>query len=112
MQNLFKFIVPLHVLQPASVPIHIIYVHLHSWLELITSGLTKKSSQGENVILFPCNKFISSSIIMCTDCVAMTCIITQYGSTAYYRDGPGLLALCVSLRKFQLSLSVCGALDF
>ena len=40
-----------------------IHVHLHSWLGLMTSepkGLTKKSSQGEN--LFLCNKFISSSI--------------------------------------------------
>ena len=37
--------------------------HLRSWLGLMTSepnGLTKKSSQGEN--LFLCNKFISSSI--------------------------------------------------
>ena len=53
-----------------------IHVCLHSWLGLMTShpkGLTKKSSQGEN--LFPCNKFISSSIIMCNDFVAMTCII-------------------------------------
>ena len=43
-----------------------IHVHLHSWLGLMTSepkGLTKKSSQGEN--LFPCNKFISSWIVMC-----------------------------------------------
>ena len=36
-------------------------------------GLTKKSSQGEN--LFLCNKFISSCIIMCIDFVAVTCII-------------------------------------
>ena len=59
-QNLFNFTVPLHVLQPAPVLIH---VHLHSWLGLMTSepkGLMKKSSQGEN--LFLCNKFISSSI--------------------------------------------------
>ena len=47
-------------------------VHLHSWLGLMTSepkGLTKKSSQGEN--LFPCNKFISSCITMCIDFVAI-----------------------------------------
>ena len=38
--------------------------------------------------------------------------ITQYGSTVYiYRNGSGLLALCVYLRKL-LSLSVCGVLDF
>ena len=52
------------------------HVHLHSWLGLMTSepkGLTKKSSQGEN--LFPCNKFISSCITMCIHFVAMTCII-------------------------------------
>ena len=39
-----------------------IHVHLHTWLGLMTSepkGLTKKSSQGENLLL--CNKFISSS---------------------------------------------------
>ena len=44
----------------------------YRWLGLMTSepkGLTKKSSQGEN--LFLCNKFISSSF----DFVAMTCII-------------------------------------
>ena len=73
-QNLFNFTVALHVLQPAPVLIH---VHLRSWLGLMTSelkGLTKKSSQGEN--LFLCNKFISSSI-------NVYCIITQYGSTVY-----------------------------
>ena len=44
-------------------------------------------------------------------CVSL--YVTQYGSTAcVYRDGPGFLALCVYLRKFQLSLSVCGVLDF
>ena len=55
-----NFTVPLHVLQPAPVLMH---VHLHSWLELMTSepkGLTKKCYQAEN--LFLCNKFISSSI--------------------------------------------------
>ena len=63
-----------------------IHVHLHSWLGLITSepkGLTKKSSQGEN--LFPCNKFISSCIIMCIDFVAMTCNIL-YCWTEMYRN--------------------------
>ena len=56
-----------------------VHVHLHSWLGLMTSepkGLTKKSSQGEN--LFPCNKFISSCILMCS-----YDLITQYGSTVY-----------------------------
>ena len=36
--------------------IYTVHAHLHSWLGLMTSqpnGLTKKSSQGEN--LFPCN---------------------------------------------------------
>ena len=37
---------------------------------------------------------------------------TFSGSQLSYRDGPGFLALCVYLRKFQLSLSVCGVLDF
>ena len=69
----------LHVLQPAPVLIH---VHLRSWLGLMTSepkGLTKKSSQGEN--LFLCNKFISSSI----DFVAMTCIIMYCRSDMHIR---------------------------
>ena len=42
-------------------------------------GLTKKSSQGEN--LFLCNKFISSSI----DFVAMTCIIMYCRTDMYIR---------------------------
>ena len=48
-QNLFNFTVPLHVLQPAPVLMH---VHLHSWLGLMTSemkGLMKKSYQAENL---------------------------------------------------------------
>ena len=66
-QNLFNFIVPLHVLLPEPVPIYV-HVHLHtcSWLALMTSelkGLTRN--------LFPCNKFISS----CIDFVAMACNI-------------------------------------
>ena len=56
------FTVALHVLQPAPVLIH---VHLRSWLGLMTSelkGLTKKSSQGEN--LFLCNKFTAPVLML------------------------------------------------
>ena len=79
--NLFNFIVPPHVLRPA--PVHTCTL---TCLGLITSepkGLTTKSSQGENV--FPCNKFISSCIIMCIDFVAMTCNI-MYCRTDMYQN--------------------------
>ena len=69
-RNLFNFIVPPHVLQPAP-------VHACTLTQLVRTepkGLTKKSSQGEN--LFPCNKFISSCIIMCIElCPAICCIV-------------------------------------
>ena len=53
-----------------------IHVHLHSWLGLMTS-------EPEN--LFPCNKFISSCIIMCIDFVAMTCNILYCRTDMYQK---------------------------
>ena len=37
-QNLFNFIIPLHVLRPVPVPIYV-YVRVHSWLGLMASEL-------------------------------------------------------------------------
>ena len=65
------FTVPLHVLQPAPVLMH---VHLPSCLGLMTSepkGLTKKSYRAENLHVF----LSSAPVLMCIDFVAMTCII-------------------------------------